>query len=100
MKLQALLLQFTMEARNVEEEDLPDLVSSYAPKVKACPEMDSLLSEKQVAEAFPAIPRLMLRHLRQVGKGPKYIKTGEHKNSRLFYWRSDVEKWLESFDRI
>lgn len=36
-----------------------------------------------------------LRNRRSLGKGPVYVRTGGV-GSRIFYLRSDLEKWLQS----
>lgn len=49
-----------------------------------------LLSQKQVAEAYPGFSERKLERLRMVGGGPRYIKIGRVVKYRL----ADVEAWL------
>lgn len=96
MKLQALLMQFFMSAQNGSIDDVDRLIAKYIPKIKATKEYDLLLTEKQVVEKYPALHLNMLRHMRQMGTGPSFLKTGLHRNSRIFYKVSDIEKWVAS----
>lgn len=101
MKLQVLLMQFFMSAQEGSIDDVDRLIAKYIPKIKASREYDQLLTEKQVVQKYPALHTNMLRHMRQMGTGPRFLKTGLHKNSRLFYKASDIDKWiatLQSFN--
>ena len=43
------------------------------------------------------ISRRTLERMRVEGTGPRYIKVGPGKRSRVLYRQGDVEEWLERF---
>lgn len=54
---------------------------------------DSLLSTPQAARAVGLAPKT-LRAMRCDRTGPRCIKLGGKKQSRVFYRRSDLERWV------
>ena len=44
------------------------------------------------------ISRRTLERMRVDGSGPRYIKVGPGKRSRVLYRQSDVESWLAQFN--
>jgi len=76
-------------------EELDALVCASLDKiVRATHVQDQLLSEKQVAARYEFLDVVKLRNMRHRGNGPRYLKMGEHKNSRVYYRLEDVEAWI------
>ncbi|MYW66275.1 DNA-binding protein [Streptomyces sp. SID8379] len=58
---------------------------------------DEFLSPKQVADEYPLLGTVAaLAERRWRGDGPTYIKTAEGRSGRVFYRRTEIEKWLDS----
>jgi hypothetical protein len=57
------------------------------------------IMDTQEAAAFIGISPRTLEGKRLDGSGPKYIKLGNSKRSKVLYRRHDVEAWLEGFAR-
>lgn len=100
MRLRALMSEFLVIGRGLPESELEAFITLYVPRFEDCFSDGLLLTEKQVVEKNPALSLSMLRNLRQRGKGPKFIKLGKHRNSRIFYRTKDLESWLDSFDEL
>ena len=57
---------------------------------------DKLMTEREVAERWPVLSLVRLRNMRCKGNGPRFIKFGESRNSRIFYKVADIETWFVS----
>ena len=55
------------------------------------------LTTIEVAEVL-RISRRTLERMRVEGTGPRYLKVGPGKRSRVLYRQSEVEAWLNRFD--
>jgi hypothetical protein len=58
-------------------------------------EMDDLLSNEQAARIL-GVKKNTLEIWRHKGKGPPFIKLGEHPSSPIRYQRSRVIAWVEA----
>ena len=67
-----------------------DVVTTFAPSLL-------LLTTIEVAEML-RISRRTLERMRVEGTGPRYLKVGPGKRSRVLYSQADVEAWLGRFD--
>ena len=75
--------------------ELDDLLEASVKKLmEAMTVQDRLLTEKEVAQRWPFLNCIRLRHYRYASKGPSYIKLGQHRNSRVYYKVADIEKWI------
>lgn len=60
-----------------------------------CQKGETLLSEKEVVTIFRAFSRRTLQAMRQQGRGPRYVKIGENRNSRVLYRIRDVRDFID-----
>lgn len=94
--LRSLLVNFYSRSQLVRtQDDLDDLLQDTTEKVhRAFFVQDDLLTEKDVSVRWRFLTLSKLRNMRFRNQGPKYIKTGEHRNSRVYYKVADVERWI------
>jgi hypothetical protein len=94
--LREILIDLSIKSRLVETpEDLDQLICEAAPKLqKAMSRQDQLLTEKEIVSRYRFLSENRLRNMRFKGIGPRYIKFGEARNSRVFYRPSDIEAWI------
>ena len=85
--LKAKLIDDVQELDTLANEALSRLLRAFHVQ-------DDLLCEKEVAARFSFLTLTKLRKMRCAGKGPKYIKFGKTKNSRVYYRVSDIESWI------
>ena len=57
---------------------------------------EKLLCEKEVSARWPFLSLAMLRNMRARGYGPKFLKFGTSRNSRIFYKVMDIQYWIDS----
>lgn len=55
-----------------------------------------LLTSKEAAELL-RVSKRTLERMRVEGGGPRYLKVGPGKRSRVLYRQDEVLRWLESF---
>lgn len=78
----------TLESLNKQD----NLIEETIQKIHA---NEPLLTEKEISQKYPFLTLIKLRNMRQRKNGPKYVKFGEHRSSRVYYRISDVNAWIE-----
>lgn len=58
--------------------------------------MPVFMRTKQLAELL-SVSESWLRIMRCEGRGPKFIKSGKAKNSRVLYKAVDVDEWMKTW---
>ncbi len=96
--LEHILVDTVLQARMLSSpRDLDALIKATVNKLaRAFHTQDQLLTEKQIAARYAFLDVTKLRNMRHRGTGPKYIKMGAYRNSRVYYRLADVESWIVS----
>lgn len=91
-----LLVEIVCKARMIEDHlELDDLIENSTGKIfRAVHAQDTLLTEKDVVARYTFLTLPALRNMRMRQQGPKYVKFGHTKNSRVYYRRADIEQWI------
>ena len=94
--LKHLLVETIFKSRMIDHpKELDALIDETVGKLyRAFHTQDNLLCEKEVAQRFPFLTLIKLRNMRTRHIGPKYLKMGSHRNSRVYYKHSDIETWI------
>ena len=99
---QDILVDTVLKARMLSSpRELDALIRETVDKLaRAFHTQDQLLTEKQVAARYGFLDVTKLRNMRHRGNGPKYIKMGAYRNSRVYYRLGDVETWIVSYYQL
>ena len=94
--LEHILVNTVLQARMLSSpRELDALIKATVDKLsRAFHTQDQLLTEKQVAARYGFLDVTKLRNMRHRRTGPKYIKMGAYRNSRVYYRLADVETWI------
>ena len=77
------------------------LITETIPKlIKAVRFQDQLLTEKEVVRRWKFLTVKQLQHMRYRDQGPKYVKFGNARNSRVYYRISEVEAWIVAHEQL
>ena len=80
------------KARSADE--INRLISEVETKILGARDGEKLLCEKEVSAQWDFLSLAVLRNMRARGNGPKFLKFGQARNSRIYYKVSDVEAWI------
>ena len=81
--------------------ELEALIDEVVPKlILAFRVQDRLLTEREVARRWKFLTVKQLQHMRYRHKGPKYLKFGKARNSRVYYRISAVEAWIVEHEQL
>ena len=91
-----ILVRTILKARMLEcPRELDALIGDTVSKlIRAVHIQDELLCEKKIAERYGFLDVVKLRNMRTRGAGPRFLKMGPHRNSRVYYKNSDIDAWI------
>ena len=95
------LTEIIMKLELVNDPDQidPILDDGVSRLINAVYTEDKLLCEKEVVARFPFMSMGQLRNMRSLETGPKFVKFGDFRNSRIYYKVVDIQEWIDSHYR-
>ena len=102
LHVKQILVDLALKARMIEDNaQLQAHLEHAALQVeRAVRAKDVLVTEQQLEDRYPWLTVHMLRSYRKRHDGPKYLKFGKHKNSRVYYRIADVERWIIEHEQL
>ena len=90
------LTNFLKHARNLPEGGKLEALKreTLAEIQKATLRDQTLINETEVVKIFRAFSRKTLQTMRYQGRGPRYVKFGTNRNSRVFYKICDIRDFI------
>ena len=96
LKIKYILSDVMIRARLIDRAEEVDalLEESTGKIIRAVHAREELLTAQQVAARWPFLGGQKLQNFRYLHQGPKYLKFGKDRNSRVYYKVADIEAWI------